>query len=167
MIKKPCKPCHETKKLTQPREVPRAIASVAQAQKIRESMTPILEQMGYFVAAGHDPVIALLILRRRIGFLAEQFEGCPLCRKDIELGEEHDQYMIDAKQARMTWVRGRRREAARMYWKFQSSVLRGIWMWVVKPWFGYLLSRLPKISKDQPQVEVEAPAKQIVVETRR
>jgi len=127
-VTKPCKGCDEKAKGI---GIPRAFLNVAKANHFTEGMMQIVRESGFQIAAGTlDPVTALLVLRRRVGFIAEQFEGCVVCRRDIVMSEEFDQYMIDAKQARLTWVGKRRWQALVMYGKFQVNIVRGIFKWV-------------------------------------
>lgn len=98
------------------------------------------------IASGSlDPVVALLVFRRRIGCIAEQFESCDICRQDIIMAETFDQYMIDAKHARLSWVGKRRWQALKMYAKFQWSILHGAWFWAIKPSMKDAFNRLHRI----------------------
>jgi len=126
--KKPCKHCDEK---AEGARIPQAFLNVVKANRFTESVMQIVRESGFQIASGSlDPVTALLVLRRRVGFIAEQFEGCGVCRRDIVMSEEFDQYMIDAKQARLTWVGKRRWQALKMYARFQVNIVRGIFKWV-------------------------------------
>lgn len=126
--KKPCKPCSD-KAAANP--IPKAFFQARSASAFASQMTSLVNDAGMQIASGSlDPVVALLVFRRRIGFIAEQFESCKVCRQDIAMAEEFDQYMIDAKQARSTWVGKHRWQALKMYLRFQGNIVRGTWKWV-------------------------------------
>ena len=129
MMKKPCPSCPD-----QPgtRSIPKAFSHVINADRFTQATTPLIHDAGMQIAAGVlDPVIALLILRRRIGFVAEQLESCEVCRRDIQLGEEHDQMMINGKQTREEYRTGNRWRALVMFAKFEKNVLRACIKWVI------------------------------------
>ena len=126
--KKPCDPCKEKVGSS---FIPKAFFQVRSATEFASQMTHLVNDTGYAIASGSlDPVVALLVFRRRIGFVAEQFESCKICRQDIVMAEEFDQYMIDAKQVRLSWIGKHRWEALKMYGKFQVNIIRGIFKWV-------------------------------------
>lgn len=138
--KQPCKPCEEKAGSS---FIPKAFFQARSASAFASQMTSLVNDAGMQIASGSlDPVVALLVFRRRIGFIAEQFESCEICRRDIVMAEMFDQYMIDAKQARLSWIGSRRWQALKMYFKFQVNIVRGIFKWVPEIKFLVLFAGL-------------------------
>jgi hypothetical protein len=129
--KKPCKPCSEKSTITYASPDMFNDSKALRESPFYRALTPLLRDGARQVEGGVDPVVAAIVLRRRIGFEAERWEKCGVCRRDIVMAEDFDQYMVNAKQTRLTWVQGQRLQAAKMYWAFQKSVLRGVLKWVL------------------------------------
>jgi hypothetical protein len=103
-----------------------------EAQRFTMEMQPLINDAGFKISTGRmDPVTALLVLRRRIGYFAEQLESCSICRRDIKMAEEFDQFMIDAKQARTTYFQTSKLKAFKMFAKFEWNLLRACLKWTV------------------------------------
>ena len=103
-----------------------------QATRFSETTTPIIYEIGMQIATGvFDPVTALLVLRRRFGYVALEFEECNRCRPTIEMSMDFDQLMIDAKQTRDEYLTGNRWKALGMFLKFQWHIFRACLKWVL------------------------------------
>lgn len=134
----PCPKCDEQKKKLAEAahiRIPQEVASAIAASRLANHIEMAAGTLVNTIARGNlDLVVAILIMRRDLGKFAERIESCAVCREDITMVREFDQYMINAKMARITFSeRQQRRKALGMYWDFQKSVIYGAWIWAVKP----------------------------------
>jgi adenylate cyclase len=129
--KRPCD-CGKNKGATPPKSVLRAVRFATTADQFTQAVFPLIQDTGMQIATGVlDPVTALLVLRRRFGNVALEFEECKICKQDIEMAMEFDQFMINAKAARTEYLQRSRWRALVMFGKFQKNVLRACIKWVV------------------------------------
>lgn len=89
-----------------------------------------------------NPVEGFLLIRRDLAAIAEQFETCEICRRDIEMSREFDFYMLRAKAARSQWAGKQRWHALTTYARFQVNIIRGVLKWVPEIKWAILLAGL-------------------------
>jgi hypothetical protein len=122
---------------------PKAHRFVTSADKFTQATLPIVRDAGMQIATGVlDPVTGLLVLRRRFGNVALEFEDCSICRKDIEMAMEFDQLMIDAKAARTEYLQRSHWRGFQMFLNFQMNVARACLRWAPETKWIILFSSL-------------------------
>ena len=132
--KRPCN-CGKNKGATPPKAVLRAVRFATTADQFTQAVFPLIQDTGMQIATGVlDPVTALLVLRRRFGNTALEFEECKICKQDIEMAMELDQFMINAKAARIEYLQRSRWRAFKMFWRFEWNVARACLKWVFGIW---------------------------------